>query len=146
MGFNNNPYSAYQTTAVKTASQGKLIVMLYQGAAKELSAALASFDAYDKIAANKIESFGRHIMKAQEIINELQVSLDMEKGGQISQNLMSLYVYFNKELMNVSIAQDKEKLAFILNMIKELTSAWEVAAANTSAAPQTAQQTLNIQG
>ncbi len=147
MGFANNPYSAYQTTAVKTASQGRLVVMLYQGAAKELSAAFSCFEADDKIPAKKIEEFGRHIMKTQEIISELQVSLDMEKGGQISQNLMSLYVYFNKELMDVNINQDKKKLSFILDMIKQLGSAWEIASSSTAnTTAQNVQQTLNITG
>ncbi|WP_407429097.1 flagellar export chaperone FliS [Treponema sp.] len=142
-----NPYAAYQTTAVKTASQGKLVVMLYQGAEKELTSAQKCFDSESKIPASKIESFGKHIMKAQEIINELQVSLDMDKGGQIAQNLMSLYVFFNKELMDVSIKQDKDKLTGLLDMIKQLGSAWEAAAANTQAdsIPQ-AQRTLNITG
>lgn len=142
-----NPYAAYQTTAVKTASQGKLVVMLYQGAERELSAAQKCFAVDDKIPASKIEDFGKHVMKAQEIINELQVSLDMEKGGQIAQNLMSLYVYFNKELMDISIKQDKSKLRQILSMIKDLGTAWESAAQNTAAdsVPQ-AQRTLNITG
>ena len=142
-----NPYAAYQKTAVSTASQGRLVVMLYQGAERELTAASGCFGSDGKIPASKIEDFGKHIMKAQEIINELQVSLDMDKGGQISQNLMSLYVYFNKELMNVNISQNKEKLEQILAMIKQLGSAWEAAAQNTAAdsVPQ-AQRTLNITG
>ena len=142
-----NPYAAYQKTAVTTASQGKLVVMLYQGAERELTAAINSFGDDSKLPASAIETFGKHIMKAQEIINELQVSLDMDKGGQIAQNLMSLYVFFNKELLTVSINQDKEKLEQILTMIKQLGSAWEVAANNTNAEsiPQ-AQRTLNIQG
>ncbi|MBQ4378152.1 MAG: flagellar export chaperone FliS [Treponema sp.] len=142
-----NPYAAYQKTAVNTASQGKLVVMLYQGAARELQSAYDCFGRDDKIPANLIESFGKHVMKSQEIINELQVSLDMDKGGQIAQNLMSLYVYFNKELLDVSIKQDKVKLGQILGMIKELSSAWETAAQNTSvdSIPQ-AQRTLNITG
>lgn len=141
-----NPYAAYQKTAVSTASQGRLVVMLYQGAERELSSALNTFGDGSKIPASSIETFGKHIMKAQDIINELQVSLDMEKGGQIAQNLMSLYVFFNKELTDVSIKQDKEKLGQILEMVKQLGSAWE-AAANTSAdTVQQAQRTLNIQG
>ncbi|MBQ9205655.1 MAG: flagellar export chaperone FliS [Treponema sp.] len=142
-----NPYAAYQTTAVKTASQGKLVVMLYQGAERELTAAHICFGSDSKIPASKVEEFGKHLMKAQEIINELQVSLDMDKGGQIAQNLMSLYVFFNKELMDVSIKQDKEKLGQLLDMITQLGSAWEAAAAHTSvdSIPQ-AQRTLNITG
>ena len=49
-----NPYAAYQTTAVKTASQGKLVVMLYQGAERELTSALNSFDSDAKLPAAKI--------------------------------------------------------------------------------------------
>ena len=142
-----NPYAAYQNTAVKTASQGKLVVLLYQGAERELSNAQKCFDSEEKIPAAKIETFGKHIMKAQEIINELQVSLDMDKGGQIAQNLMSLYVFFNKELMDVNINKDSIKLGQILEMIKSLGSAWEAASQNTAAdsVPQ-AQRTLNITG
>ena len=142
-----NPYAVYQTTAVKTASQGKLVVMLYQGAERELTSAHKCFGSDSKLLASKIENFGKHIRKAQEIINELQVSLDMDKGGQISQNLMSLYVYFNKELLSISINQDKEKLSQILEMIRQLGSAWESATANTQAdsIPE-AQRTLNITG
>ena len=141
-----NPYAAYQKTAISTASQGKLVVMLYQGAERELQAAYDCFS-NEKLSASTIETFGKHIIKAQEIINELQVSLDMDKGGQISQNLMSLYVYFNKELLNVSINQDKKKLSQILEMIRQLGSAWEAASQKTSADsfPQ-AQRTLNITG
>lgn len=143
-----NPYAAYQTTAVKTASQGKLVVMLYQGAERELISAQGCFDENGKIPAPKIEEFGKHVMKAQEIINELQVSLDMEKGGQIAQNLMALYVFFNKELLTVSINQDKSKLREVLDMIKELGAAWENAAQSTAvdSVPQMAQRTLNITG
>ena len=35
----NNAYAAYQNTGIKTASQGKLIVLLYEGAVKNLTAA-----------------------------------------------------------------------------------------------------------
>ena len=140
-----NPYAAYQNAAVKTASQGKLVVLLYQGAEKELSSAYDCFEFGEKIPAANIENYGKHIVKAQEIINELQVSLDMDKGGQISQNLMSLYVYFNQELMTANINQDKKKLSFVLDMIKQLGAAWETASTKASA-PQTVQQTLNIKG
>ncbi|MCR5725185.1 MAG: flagellar export chaperone FliS [Treponema sp.] len=142
-----NPYSAYRDTAVKTASQGKLVVMLYQGACRELSAAQGCFDAEEKIAARNIEKYGKHISKAQEIIGELQTSLDMDKGGQIAQNLMALYVYFNRELMDATINRDKKKLDFVLNMMTQLSLAWETASNSTANAPaQNITPTLNITG
>ncbi len=146
MGF-TNAYAAYQNTGVKTASQGKLVVLLYEGAVKALKAAESCFDSSGKISASQIEKYGQHILKAQEIINELQVSLDMTKGGQIAQNLMSLYVYFNQELMTANITKDKKKLTFVLDMFKELSQAWSQAANTTSAtAVSDAQRTLNITG
>ena len=142
-----NPYAAYQTTAVKTASQGKLVVLLYQGVVRELSAAQQCFDPSEKLPATEIEAFGKHIMKAQEIINELQVSLDMDKGGQIAQNLMSLYVYFNRELMDANINKDKEKLTFVQNMMAQLLDAWESASNSAANAPAAnVRPTLNIRG
>ena len=94
MGY-QNAYTAYQRTNVNTASQGRLVVLLYEGAVKHLTSALNLFDNNGKIKAKDIEQFGIHIQKAQAIITELQVSLDMEKGGEIARNLMSLYVFFN---------------------------------------------------
>lgn len=147
MGFTNNPYAAYQNTNIKTASQGKLIVLLYEGAIKNLSAAQKCFTAEGKVEPKNIEKFGNYIMKAQDIISELQVSLNMEKGGQIATNLMSLYVYFNQELMNANIGKDKKKLDFVLNMMTQLSGAWSTAANSGANAPaRSSESSLNIQG
>ncbi len=143
----NNAYAAYRDTNVKTASQGKLIVLLYEGAIKNLRAAQSCFNSENKVEPRDIEKFGNFIMKTQDIINELQVSLDMDKGGQISQNLMSLYVYFNQELMTANINKDKQKIEFVLNMLTQLNEAWVTASNSQANAPaQPVQRTLNIQG
>ena len=91
-----NAYSAYQKNNVSTASQGRLVVLLYEGAIKHLTAAKKLFGQENKLKPNQIEQFGIHIQKTQAIITELQVSLDMEKGGEIAKNLMSLYLFFLK--------------------------------------------------
>ena len=142
-----NAYNAYQKTSVSTASPGRLIVLLYEGAIKNLSAALKLFDADDKIKASNIEQFGIHIQKTQAIITELQVSLDMEKGGEIAKNLMALYVYFNEQLMSVIISHDKSKIQSLLKMISDLAESWRTIAnsnANTNAPKPT--NALNIEG
>ncbi len=146
MGY-QNAYAAYRDTGVKTASQGRLIVLLYQAAIRELDAARRLFENDGSISARNIETYGKHIGKTQEIIGELQVSLDMDKGGQIAQNLMSLYVYFNHELMDASINKNRDKLDFVYKMMNELSSAWEVASNSQANAPaQTIQPALNITG
>ena len=129
-GNSNNTYNTYREVGVKTASQGKLVVMLYDGAVSHLQDAMALIAPNGKIAASNIEAFGNHVQKAQDIITELQISLDMEKGGEIAQNLMSLYIYFNKELLTASIRHDKTKLSFVSNMLGELRDSWASAAAS----------------
>ncbi|MBP5751638.1 MAG: flagellar export chaperone FliS [Treponema sp.] len=133
MSYNSyGGYNTYREVGVKTASQGKLVVMLYEGAVSHLKEAVNMIDGENTIAAHNIEKFGIHIQKTQDIITELQVSLDMEKGGEIAQNLMALYIYFNKELLTASIKHDRSKLMFILNLLDQLRDSW-ANAANTQA-------------
>ena len=146
MGY-QNAYTAYQRTNINTASQGRLVVLLYEGAIKHLNAALNLFDQNDKIKANNIEQFGIHIQKTQAIITELQVTLDIEKGKDIARNLMSLYVYFNEELMDANINHSKTKIQFVLKMMNELAESWRAIANSTANAPAAkVQNALNIVG
>ena len=146
MGY-QNAYAAYQKTNVNTASQGRLVVLLYEGAVKHLKAALNLFDENEKIKPGNIEQFGIHLQKTQAIITELQVSLDMDKGGDIARNLMSLYVYFNEELMDATISHNKKKIEFVLSKVDELAGAWRTIASSTANAPAAkVQNVLNIQG
>ena len=141
-----NPYNAYRDTSIRTASQGQLVVLLYEGAVKQLSQALQAFNEEGKIDAPKIEKFSNNLSKAHENITELQVSLDMSKGGQIAQTLMSLYVFFNNEILDANINHNRQKIEFVKNSMNELLEAWRVAASSTANAPSTVQSTLNIKG
>ena len=142
-----NAYAAYQKTNVNTASQGRLVVLLYEGAVKHLKAALNLFGQDDKLKPGDIEQFGIHLQKTQAIITELQVSLDMEKGGDIARNLMSLYLYFNEEIMDATIKQSKEKLLTVLKMVDDLAESWRTIANSTANAPAAkVANTLNIVG
>lgn len=145
--YNPNAYSAYQKTSVSTASQGKLVVLLYEGAVKNLGAALNYFEADGKILPKNIENFGKSLQKAQSIISELEVSLDMEKGGEIAKNLMSLYLYFNEELMQATIGKDKTKIEFVQEKMKDLLSSWrQISESTANAGASRGESILNIQG
>ena len=142
-----NAYTAYQRTNVNTASQGRLVVLLYEGAIKNLNNAISLFDENDKIKACNIEQFGIHIQKTRAIITELQVTLDMDKGKDIARNLMSLYLYFNEQLMDANINHDKAKLQFVLKMISELADSWrQIANSEANAPAAKVPNALNIVG
>ena len=146
MGY-SNAYNAYQKTNINTASQGRLVVLLYEGIIKQLTTAGTYIENNGKIRPENIEKYGICIQKAQAIITELQVSLDMDKGGEIARNLMSLYVFFNEELLAANINHNKDKLDFVLRMVKDLTESWRQIANSVANAPAaTVQNALNIQG
>ena len=147
MAAYQNAYAAYQKTNVNTASQGRLVVLLYEGAVKHLKAAINLFGPDEKLKPGDIEQYGIHIQKAQAIITELQVSLDMEKGGDIARNLMSLYVFFNEELMDATISHNKQKIEFVQSKMDELAESWRAIANSTANTPAPkVQNVLNIQG
>ncbi len=131
-----NPYAAYKETGVKTASGGKLIVMLYEEAVRQLENATGFFSENDKLAPASIEKVNKCIVKTQEIITELQVSLNMDQGGEIAQNLLSLYTFFNQELTMANISQDKKRIDSVRKMLADLLGAWKTAAETTTAGNQ----------
>ncbi len=128
----NQAYNAYKTTSVKTATQGQLVVMLYDEAIRQISFATTFLDAEAKILPANIDKFNAAILKAQEIITELTVSLNLEAGGEIAQNLLNLYTYFNQELLDANLNRNKEKLVFVQTQMSALRSAWSEIAAGTS--------------
>ena len=134
-------------TNVKTASQGRLVVLLYEEAVRQLTLASSLFSEDSNLPVQNIERFGKSILKSQEIITELQVSLDMEKGGEIAKNLMALYIFFNRQLTDANIKKDKAIVESILKMMSELCESWRQAAASSATTQTTkVQQALNIEG
>jgi len=111
---------SYKETQIKTANQGKLIVMLYDGAIKYLNLALNSMDETDK----HYDAISNNIIKVQDIVTELMVSLDFERGGEISKNLFSLYVFMNRQLLEANIQKNSNPLSEVKALLLELRSAW----------------------
>ena len=128
-----NAVSAYKETRIKTASQGQLIIMLYDEAIKNLNHGieLLEMNSKGKKDPGRIENINKSILKAQEIVTELTVSLDFEQGGEIAKNLFSLYTWFNQELLEGNIKQDLNRLTAVRKQIIELRSAWSEVIART---------------
>ncbi len=120
-----NRLDAYKETHIKTASGGKLILMIYNEAVRQLDIALEAIENKN----NKLESASNSIIKTQDLITELIVSLDFEKGGEIANSLFSLYMFFNKQLMEANMNKDVKILKNIKTYLMDLKSAWTQAVA-----------------
>jgi flagellar protein FliS len=113
-----NGFHAYQETAITTQSRGRLIVMLYDGAIKFLRQAVLDLQR------NDFAAKGEHIARAQDILYELNTVLDIEKGGQIAQNLRSLYNFMQRHLSEANIRKDPQMLKEVIGMLEELNQSW----------------------
>ena len=145
----SNAVSTYRETKVKTASQGQLIIMLYDAAIKNLDQALELLgsNVEGKKSPNNIEKISKAILKTQEIITELSVSLDFEQGGEIAQNLFALYTWFNRELVEANISQNTTRVMIVRNFVNELKNAWaEIAIKNSPEAAGKTVTGINIAG
>ena len=148
MGY-SNALSTYKETRIKTASQGQLIIMLYNEAVRQLDLALDLIRANDagKKDPSKIEKISNAVVKTQEIVSELMVSLDFEQGGDIATNLFSLYTWFNRELMESNIKQDARRLSAVREHVDTLRTAWhEIVATNAAETANREVVGLNIAG
>jgi flagellar protein FliS len=130
-----NAYSAYRETSIKTASQGQLIVMLYDGVVKNLDQAvilIAQKKSRSKSDPGIIEKIGKSVIRAQEIITELTVSLDFDAGGDIAKNLFALYTFFNQELLEANVGFDDERIKAVRDMVRDLRDGWQAIAQKES--------------
>ena len=125
-----NVYGQYRQGQVKTAPPGKLILMLYQGAIKALKKAV------DLIDRKEYGEKGDQLIKAQDIIMELNLALDM-KTGDIAESLHQLYMYAYRKLVVANLEIDKEGIQEVIGMLENLYEAWEVAVQSTEGATAT---------
>lgn len=109
---------AYLQTQVTTTTQGELVVMLYDGAIKFLQ------QAKEKMAEKSYAEKGILISKALDIIAELDASLNIEKGGDLSSNLHSLYVYAQGRLLQANLKVSPDIVDEVINMLSSLRGAF----------------------
>ena len=112
-------HNEYRQNEVATSSQGKLIVMMYEGALKFVALAIDGIDNQD------LSKKGLYINKTHDIINELSCALDMKKGGDVAQKLESLYQYILHQLTLANIKSDRKALESIVKVITPLMEAWK---------------------
>ena len=104
---------------VTRARPTRVVVMLYDEAIASLDAAI------EAMKHNEIEERCNRINLVTEIIATLHMSLDMENGGEISDQLGHLYRYILAQLIGINIRGDAEKAAKMVELLKPLRDAWE---------------------
>lgn len=100
-----NPYGgarAYQAQSVLTASPGQLVLMLYDGALRYIGQAQEAFGSGSDNS-KRIEQINSSLVKAQNILVELQATLNLDAGGDYARNLDRLYDYYIRRLFEANV-------------------------------------------
>ncbi|OGG46640.1 MAG: flagellar export chaperone FliS [Candidatus Handelsmanbacteria bacterium RIFCSPLOWO2_12_FULL_64_10] len=113
-----NTTSRYRQVQIATASRGRLILMLYQGAITSLKKAVDLLEKKDYMGK------GECIIKAQDIIMELNMALDMS-AGEIARSLRGLYVYMYRRLIEANLRKDAAPIHETIRIMSNLYEAWE---------------------
>lgn len=115
----DNKYAKYQQQSVTTATPQELTLMLYNGCIKFINLAQVAMEE------KNIEQKNLNIQKAENIIEELNITLDMKY--EISQNLRSLYDFIYRQLVEANISNDKELLERLKGLVTDMRDTWKEA-------------------
>ena len=119
----------YHHDQIRYASPVDLIVMLYDKTIFHLRRAIAALEA------RQLQEKGEALCRAAEIIGELRVVLDRERGGEIATNLDNLYGYMLEQLTIAHYDNDAEKMRLVIRLMEELREGWRGVAKTQQAQP-----------
>jgi flagellar protein FliS len=116
------PTKDFETEYLKREIEGKtnleIVVMMYDAGLKFMNRAV------EFIEEKNIEKTHYNIVKAQNIVNELLTMLDMEKGGEISENLNKLYLFISDRLTTANIKKEPKPLKEAIEIFAGLRESW----------------------
>ncbi|AOM81934.1 Flagellar biosynthesis protein FliS [Salisediminibacterium beveridgei] len=113
----NNPYQQYKQNTVDTKSPGELTLMLYDGCLKFIKRAEVA------ITDKQIEVKNEHLLKAQNIIRELMLTLNTEIT--VSQDMMMMYDYILSQLIEANTKNDLDALKEAEKYVSEFRDTWK---------------------
>ena len=111
-------YDAYKKVNVETASQGKLIVMLLNGAIQRAE------EAKRQLQKGKLDAVHNNLIRAQDIIAELRGALNMRLGGEIARNLDRIYEYFQHLLVKANVRKEVAPIDECIQLLVPLRDTW----------------------
>jgi flagellar secretion chaperone FliS len=111
--------NTYQQIETSTKSQLDLILKVYDGAIKEFKDASESY---------KKEEYNKgyeHLEKSRKFLTHLYSTLDMDKGGEVAENLGKLYVFMINQVNVAEATKDLKLIDENINILNNIRSGWK---------------------
>ncbi|MDZ5471978.1 flagellar export chaperone FliS [Bacillus sp. 31A1R] len=113
----NQPYQAYKQNSVNTASPGELTLLLYNGCLKFIKLAKKAIDE------RNIEQRNVNLVKAQDVVQELMLTLNMDV--EISKSMLQMYDYIHHRLIDANTKNSLEILDEVEGYVTEFRNTWK---------------------
>ncbi len=111
---------------VAEASPARLVQIMFEQILEHLAAAQGCMGRIrDNMPLADVVAKGRALGKAIRLIDQLNNSLDMERGGQIAENLRSLYVYMLARLTLANVGNDAQIVAEVAALVLKVKTGWD---------------------
>lgn len=121
---NNNAQFTYQATRIQTATKEQLLLITYDIGIKACKTAENAMLGKNG-GTPDYDLANREIIRTQEVIRELMVTLNRDKGGEMADKLMQLYEYMHSLLVDANMKKEPENLRIVRGMLEELKQTWE---------------------
>jgi flagellar protein FliS len=111
---------------VADATPARLVQIMFEHILSELAAAQGCAERIKgNLPLKEIIAKGKALGKAIRLINQLNATLDMERGLEIAQNLRALYVYMLDRLTLANVTNDARIIAEVASLVQKLKTGWD---------------------
>jgi len=111
---------------VADASPARLVQIMYEQILSELAIAQGCMQRIkDNLPLPEVIAKGKAMGKAIRLINQLNSTLDMDRGKEIASNLHALYVYMMARLTHANAANDPAIVAEVSALVQKIKSGWD---------------------
>ena len=113
---------SYGAVAVSTVTPESLVLMLFDGALRFIARAEHGFE--KELLSRRNEEVHNNLTKARAILRELQVSLNMEAGGEFPGQMFALYDFMIDQLLAADIRKEREPIQSVSVLLLDIRNAW----------------------
>jgi flagellar protein FliS len=116
--FARQAQDTYRVNQIQMASKEQLLIITYDIGIRSCAAAEKAIESQDA------EQVNVNLQRAQSVVRELMVTLNLEQGGQVAASLLRLYDFMYCQLVDANVKQDAAAVKTVRSMLEELKATW----------------------
>jgi flagellar protein FliS len=116
--FARQAQDTYRVNQIQMASKEQLLIITYDIGIRSCAAAEKAIES------NDAEQVNVNLQRAQSVVRELMVTLNLEQGGSVAASLLRLYDFMYCQLVEANVKRDAGAVRAVRSMLEELKTTW----------------------